>query len=210
MRRHWLSKLGVSMTLVAFLFTTSGCFGSFNLLRKVYRFNKEVSPNKWVQELVFLVLYIIPVYGIAALVDALVVNAIEFWTGENPVTVEKEPQTRVVEHGRSRLVQTFSATPEARTMTVEAYENGRLVKTVVVRHETGQPSVTTEVRYPDGRVETHVATRQTDGSVLVGSVDAAGHASTRLVDATEVQRLADRAQALVRASQPTQVAAAVR
>ncbi len=208
MRKGWLSKLAVSLTLVAFVFTTSGCFGGFNLTRKVWTFNKNVSPNKWVQELVFLVLVIVPVYGFASLIDAIFINSVEFWTGENPVTVEKEPTVRVVEKGDTKLVQTMAATRDAKTMTVDEYRKGELVKTVVMRHEAGQPSITAEVRYPDGRVETHVAALQADGSALVGSVDAAGRVASREVSAAEVQRLADRAQALAAAAGATRVAAA--
>jgi hypothetical protein len=63
----------------------SGCFGRFELTRKVYRFNKEISPDKWIQWMAFLVLTIVPVYGIATFVDAVVANSLEFWTGRNPV-----------------------------------------------------------------------------------------------------------------------------
>ena len=66
---------------------TSACFGSFNLTRKLYGFNKDVSKDKFVRELVFLGLNIVPVYGIAGFIDAVVANTVEFWTGENPVTM---------------------------------------------------------------------------------------------------------------------------
>jgi hypothetical protein len=65
--------------------STSGCFGGFELTKKVYRFNQNVDPDKWVQEIVFLVLTIIPIYGGASLLDAIVFNSFEFWTGNNPV-----------------------------------------------------------------------------------------------------------------------------
>lgn len=208
MRKGWLSKLAVSVTLVTFVLTTSGCFGGFNLTRKVYRFNKDVSPDKWVRELVFLGLVVLPVYGFASLIDALIINSIEFWSGRNPVVVGKEPTVKVVEKGDTTLVQSMAATAEAKTMTVGEYHRGTLVRTVVMRHEVGQPSITTEIRYPDGRVETHVTTLQADGSALVGSVDAEGRATTRLVSAAEVQRLSDRAQALASAARATQIASA--
>ncbi len=208
MRKGRLSKLAVSMTLLTFVFTTSGCFGRFNLTRKVYNFNKSVSPDKWVQELVFLGFVVLPIYWFASLIDALIINSIEFWSGRNPVMVGKEPAVKVVEKGDTTLVQTMAATAEAKTMTVGEYHRGTLVRTVVMRHEVGQPSITTEVRYPDGRVETHVTTLQADGSALVGSVDAEGRATTRLVSAAEVQRLSDRAQALTSAARATRIASA--
>jgi len=83
-RRNRFIQTTAMLTLLAFLpLVTTGCFGRFELTRKVYKFNKEVS-DKWVQELVFLVFAFVPVYAIATFVDAIVVNSIEFWTGKNP------------------------------------------------------------------------------------------------------------------------------
>lgn len=84
---------------LALTMTQAACFGSFNLTRTVWKFNKNVSSNQWVQELVFLVLAIVPVYSIAALVDVLVINSIEFWTGNNPVNASS------MEIGEERIVQ---------------------------------------------------------------------------------------------------------
>jgi len=67
------------------LVASTGCIGSFQLTRKVYNWNKTVSPDKFVQELVFLGLNIVPVYSIATLADAVFANSVEFWTGTNPV-----------------------------------------------------------------------------------------------------------------------------
>jgi hypothetical protein len=77
---HALATGAVALALV-----TSGCYGPFYLTRKVHQWNGEVSENKWVVEAVFLVCYVIPVYGIASLADGVIFNSIEFWTGENPM-----------------------------------------------------------------------------------------------------------------------------
>ncbi len=61
-----------------------GCYGSFALTKKVHEWNGEVSENKFVVWVAFLGLTIIPVYGVAIAVDALVMNTVEFWTGDNP------------------------------------------------------------------------------------------------------------------------------
>lgn len=75
---------------------TTGCFGSFQLTRKVYKFNREVSPDKWIRELTFLVMLVLPVYGFASFLDAVVFNSIEFWTGNNPVLAARG-STRTIE-----------------------------------------------------------------------------------------------------------------
>ncbi|MBQ4358452.1 MAG: DUF3332 domain-containing protein [Paludibacteraceae bacterium] len=62
----------------------SSCIGSFALFNKVLDWNQGLG-NKFVNELVFICLNIIPVYGISGLIDAIVLNTIEFWTGSNPI-----------------------------------------------------------------------------------------------------------------------------
>lgn len=62
----------------------SSCVGSFGLFNRISSWNQTVG-NKFVNELVFLALNIIPVYGVAYLADALVINSIEFWSGSNPM-----------------------------------------------------------------------------------------------------------------------------
>lgn len=78
--------LALSAALLATGSTLSGCYGSFGLTKKVYQFNGTIG-NKWLKSLLFFVMAgVVPVYGIAGLVDAVVLNLIEFWTGSNPVS----------------------------------------------------------------------------------------------------------------------------
>ena len=71
--------------LVVMMVTAGGCYGSFELVKKVHKFNGTLG-NKFVNELGFLVMNIVPVYSVAAFIDAVVLNTIEFWTGKNPST----------------------------------------------------------------------------------------------------------------------------
>src|SRR5690606_10680204 len=147
MRLNPLARAAVLAVATVGVLGSSACFGSFNLTRKVYNFNKGVSPDKWVQELVFLAFAAIPVYSIAAGLDALNINSIEFWTGENPVMVSKAT-TR--EDG-SRLVQTSTVTAEERVMTIEERDaDDQLVSTTTVRVPNDSQLVSVETRFPDG------------------------------------------------------------
>jgi len=78
-----LSILVISMVLILSMGT--GCIGNFGLSGKVRKFNLETSQDRWGREIVFVVLYVIPVYPFAGLLDILVFNSIEFWTGTNPI-----------------------------------------------------------------------------------------------------------------------------
>ncbi|NDW19155.1 DUF3332 domain-containing protein [Dysgonomonas sp. 216] len=62
----------------------SSCIGSFSLSNKILAWNKTVD-NKFVNELVFVALNIVPVYPLSMVADLLVINSIEFWTGDNPI-----------------------------------------------------------------------------------------------------------------------------
>lgn len=62
----------------------SSCIGSFGLTNKLLDWNRNID-SKFVNELVFIAFWIVPVYEISALADVLVLNSIEFWSGNNPV-----------------------------------------------------------------------------------------------------------------------------
>jgi hypothetical protein len=75
----------MAVGLVALGLFMSGCYGPFYLTRKVWKFNGEVSDNRWVVEVAFLVMNIIPIYSVAGMADSLIFNSLEFWTGNNPM-----------------------------------------------------------------------------------------------------------------------------
>jgi hypothetical protein len=100
MRKVLMPAVAVAVT-VALLFALSGCFGSFSLVKKVYKFNEGLG-DKWVQELGFVLMSIVPVYGGAALIDALILNSIEFWTGDKPVS-------STIESGDEKTKVTYNA-----------------------------------------------------------------------------------------------------
>jgi hypothetical protein len=97
--KGWTRIICVLLVLGLAPVALTGCFGSFAAWHKVKDFNEEASENKWMQELLFLVLYIIPVYGIAMLLDIIIINSIEFWTGENPMMDEGTSRTVIGEDG---------------------------------------------------------------------------------------------------------------
>ncbi len=69
---------------IAASMTTSSCIGSFSLTNKLLAWNKQAG-NKIVNEIVFFAFWILPVYEVSALADIIVLNSIEFWSGNNPI-----------------------------------------------------------------------------------------------------------------------------
>lgn len=60
------------------------CIGSFGLTNKLLAWNKTID-SKFINEVVFFAFHVVPVYPVAVLADILVLNSVEFWTGDNPV-----------------------------------------------------------------------------------------------------------------------------
>ncbi len=88
-----------TVLVVALLLTAFGCYGSFQLTTKVYKFNGGLG-GKWVNELGFLVMSVVPVYGVAVFIDAVILNTIEFWTGKNPMASNDAIQTFTMPDGK--------------------------------------------------------------------------------------------------------------
>jgi len=79
----------------------SGCHGSYGLTKKLLRWNGSLG-NKWLNSCVHFLMWVIPVYPISiGLVDWLILNTVEFWTGSNPLAAgdsyyEKDAQGNAV------------------------------------------------------------------------------------------------------------------
>lgn len=66
--------------------TCSSCLGPDNAYNSLKNWNAELSDVDAVNEIVFLGLTIIPVYGIASLLDVLIFNTIGYWTSSDVIS----------------------------------------------------------------------------------------------------------------------------
>lgn len=97
-----MKKLILTAALAALLCTSmTSCMGKFALTRNLYSWNNQIS-NKFVNELVFVAFWVLPVYEVCSLADLLVLNSIEFWSGDNPMT--SSTKTVDTDHGRYLVV----------------------------------------------------------------------------------------------------------
>ena len=98
MKKHF--KLTAMLLTATILF--SSCIGSFRLTNNIKDWNEGLG-DKFVNELVFIALHIVPIYEIAIFIDGVVLNSIEFWTGDNVVA---EPgETKIVKNSQGQDVQ---------------------------------------------------------------------------------------------------------
>jgi hypothetical protein len=97
MKKMYLT-VAIILTLASSMMFSS-CIGSFALTNKVLAWNRQVG-SKFVNELVFAAFWVLPVYELTAVADVLVINTIEFWSGNNPVTAS----TKVVDGKDARYL----------------------------------------------------------------------------------------------------------
>ena len=156
-----------------------GCYGPFNLTRRLHHWNGQVG-GRWANEVVFLVFAVaVPaVYGLATLGDAVVFNSIEFWTGNNPVSppmTAGEPRsvTKTIAQGAQKAVLERTDTADGRTMRVKLFDGERLVSSFSVEAGVDQPTVMKD----DAGLVIGSAQTLPDGTLVLS--DAQGHERTR-------------------------------
>lgn len=167
-----MKRTAICLLLAAFIVANTGCYGSFNLTKKFYKWNGSVG-DKWVHSILFWVFNIIPVYGVCALADAIVLNVIEFWSGSNPMalnsdvelhkTVENNGKVFEVTMGKGKIsiVQTKGPDSEKKvTLTYKQesaawYLSDGKTSQMIVSFDP-KPLNTVHLYYPDGRMVTKI------------------------------------------------------
>ena len=78
-------KKGIAALVCAGMITLTGCYGKNACFNKLHNWNGTLG-DKWINSIVHFFLNIFGVYLIClGLIDGLVLNTIEFWTGSNPL-----------------------------------------------------------------------------------------------------------------------------
>jgi len=124
----------------------SSCIGSFGLFNRVLDWNKQATGNKFLNELIFLV--ISPAYAVCGVADFLVLNTIEFWSGNNPIAANVGKTQNVMgSDGRMYAVttlkdgyeikddkgETVNFTYDKRTQTWACEKDGETVKLLRIK-----------------------------------------------------------------------------
>jgi len=93
-----MKKIAIT-SLLACSILFSGCLGSFSAFNNLKDWNQGATDSRFLDNLIFWGLNIVPVYPLFFLGDTLIFNVIEFWSGSNPIAMKPgESETRMVEH----------------------------------------------------------------------------------------------------------------
>lgn len=106
-RWNLMRKIVAGTVLAGFMTLNAACYGPFNLTKNVYHWNSGIKGSgevndKWMKELVFFGMIVVPVYMFSALLDGFIFNSIQFWSGDNPIKaseLENDGLTKVARFG---------------------------------------------------------------------------------------------------------------
>jgi hypothetical protein len=93
-------RIFAATVLLGFMTMSTACYGPFNLTKNVYHWNSNVKGSgqvndKWMKEIVFFGMLIIPAYMFSALLDTFIFNSMHFWTGESPIKTSDLGETTI-------------------------------------------------------------------------------------------------------------------
>ncbi len=164
-------NFSVVCLIFASLVLTTSCIGSFPVFHKIHSWNQNISGNKFVNELVFVCLHIIPVYEVCYLADGLIFNSIEFWGGNGPIAKVGEKKTLKGQNGDVYTITTtekgYSIVDETKEQTFKLFFND---KDLSWNAEINGESYKLMTMNEDGTVTMNLR----DGETLTVSPDANG------------------------------------
>ncbi|WP_044365661.1 DUF3332 domain-containing protein [Vibrio fluvialis] len=147
--------LVIAMAVGLGVSSLTGCMGQMATTGLVTKFNLEVVDNRYGREGLFLLLS--PVYGIASIVDLFIVNAVEFWTGTNPIS-GKSPA--VVDRPADTMLKVNDKLDSSMTETPLGY-NSEIKDTNWKKIDDN--TIEMDVTYLDGQQKTLRGKRTEDG-----------------------------------------------
>ncbi|MBI3812525.1 MAG: DUF3332 family protein [Nitrospirae bacterium] len=194
MKRLNLRTTAIVMVMII-SFMSTGCLGRFAAFNKLSVWNQKATKDKFVNEIIFLALNIIPVYGIALLADAVVFNSLEFWGEKNPMVSEGHHQ-KFVESGNIKVVLDFRQNGEMKTMEARYYLKDRLVNTLTLSQRKESGEFAGEAVASDGTAKSFTIRTDEEG-LIVTRYNPEGHPTTDVVKGSALQSLSANVAALI-------------
>ena len=79
-------KQAFTAGLLVLTLGSSGCLGPDHAYGSIKQWNAQLAEQDWINEIVFVGLWFIPVYPIALAADVLVFNTVRYWSGDDMIS----------------------------------------------------------------------------------------------------------------------------
>lgn len=141
-----MKKIIICTALACSLLFTS-CLGRFAAFNGLREWNQNVTDSKFLNNLIFWGLWILPVYEIFVVGDLFIFNVLQFWTGNNPASMkEGEKEIQYVENEGNKYKMTATLN-RLQIEVVDGPKTGEKVDLVYRPHEKSWNAIK-----PDGEI----------------------------------------------------------
>lgn len=135
-RRRGFLRSAVAILMIAAVIPSGGCYGSFPLTNLLYGANGKITNSRIIHSIVMIVLVIIPAYQICMIVDGIIFNSVEFWTGDDLEFSKSETLSdgtiATLSPGATKDEATLTLTRDGVVVTKRYYKRVNPTRTLVI------------------------------------------------------------------------------
>ncbi len=105
-----ITLIGMAALMLGIGTLNTGCMGSWKLTSSLYSWNKSVTGNKYINNVIFWVFGSFQIYSVTLFIDGIILNLVEFWTGSNPMAMKPGDKEQQIVKGKDGNKYEITAT----------------------------------------------------------------------------------------------------
>ncbi|MGF1556494.1 DUF3332 domain-containing protein [Paucihalobacter sp.] len=113
----------------------NSCLGSFSAFNNLRDWNDGLTDSKFLDNLVFWVFNIIPVYGLFFVGDVIIFNVIEFWSGSNPIAMQEGEMEKQILEKDGNIFEMIATKNRIQVTVIDGKDKGQKIDLIYKPHE---------------------------------------------------------------------------
>jgi hypothetical protein len=113
----------------------NSCLGSFSAFNNLRDWNDGLTDSKFLDNVIFWALNIVPVYGLFFIGDAIIFNVIEFWSGTNPIAMEEGDMEKQIIEKDGNIFEMIATKNRIQVTVVDGKDKGQKMDLIYKPHE---------------------------------------------------------------------------
>lgn len=113
----------------------NSCLGSFSAFNNLRDWNDGLTDSKFLDNLVFWVFNIIPVYGLFFVGDVIIFNVIEFWSGSNPIAMQEGEMEKQILEKDGNIFEMIATKNRIQLTVIDGKDKGQKLDLIYKPHE---------------------------------------------------------------------------
>ena len=113
----------------------NSCLGSFSAFNNLRDWNDGLTDSKFLDNVIFWVLNIIPVYGLFFVGDVIIFNVIEFWSGSNPIAMQEGEMEKQILEKDGNIFEMIATKNRIQVTVIDGKDKGQKMDLIYKPHE---------------------------------------------------------------------------